>query len=46
MNAKLRALLVSLLLLTSAGAMLSACNTVHGAGKDLEHGSDEVKDAF
>jgi predicted small secreted protein len=46
MNAKLRALFLSLLLLASAGAILSACNTFHGAGEDLEQGSDSVKKAL
>jgi predicted small secreted protein len=46
MNRKIRAMFLSLFLLTSAGAILSACNTVHGAGEDLEHGSDDVKKAL
>ena len=43
MNTKIRSLVLSLFLLTSAGAILSACNTVHGAGEDIEHSSDTVK---
>lgn len=31
--------------LVSATLILSACNTVKGAGKDLESASDTVKDA-
>lgn len=32
-----------LVLLAGAASLLSACNTVHGAGQDLEQGSDAVK---
>jgi predicted small secreted protein len=43
MRRKLVVLFFPLLLLTGAGAALSACHTVHGAGEDLESGSDSVK---
>jgi predicted small secreted protein len=33
-------------LLTSVGGFLTACNTVHGAGEDLEKGSDKVEKAL
>jgi predicted small secreted protein len=33
------------LLLALAGAVVSACNTVEGAGKDLERGGEKVQDA-
>ena len=46
MNIKIKSLLLSLFLLMSAGAILSACNTVHGAGEDLEHSSNAVKKAL
>jgi len=46
MRTKLSALFLSIFLLTGAAAMLSACHTVHGAGEDLEHGSDDVKKAL
>jgi predicted small secreted protein len=31
---------------SAAAIALSACNTVSGAGKDLQEGSDAVKDAI
>ncbi len=34
---------LTLFLLTAAGASLSACNTVRGAGEDLEQGSSSVQ---
>jgi predicted small secreted protein len=37
---------LALLLLLGAGAMLSACNTVHGMGEDLQNTSDTVKKAL
>jgi predicted small secreted protein len=43
MNMKIKSLMLSLFLLMSAGAILSACGTVHGAGEDLEHGSNAVE---
>jgi predicted small secreted protein len=43
MRANLRSLLLSFLLLTSAGLALGACHTVHGAGEDIERSSDAVK---
>jgi len=46
MRRKFAMLFLSLLLLTGAGAALSACHTVHGAGEDLESGSDSVKRQF
>ena len=33
------------LVVGGAALSLAACNTVHGAGKDLESASDSVKDA-
>jgi predicted small secreted protein len=46
MHRKFATFLLSLFLLMSAGALLSACNTVHGAGEDLEVASDKVKQKF
>jgi predicted small secreted protein len=46
MRTKLATLFLSLLLLTSVGALLSACGTVHGAGEDLESGSNAVRRAL
>jgi predicted small secreted protein len=46
MRTKIKVLVLSFLLLTSAGFILSACNTVHGAGEDIERGSDAVKKAL
>jgi predicted small secreted protein len=43
MRRKLAMFFFSLLLLTGAGGLLSACHTVHGAGQDLESGSDSVQ---
>lgn len=33
-------------LIAVAAVALTACNTVSGAGKDLQEGSDAVKDAI
>ena len=38
--------LIALFLLAGAGALLSACKTVHGMGQDIENASDAVKKAF
>lgn len=43
MRRNISALLLGFMLLISAGAFLSACNTVHGAGEDLEDSSNAVK---
>ena len=43
MRHKLSALFLGFVLLISAGTFLTACNTVHGAGEDLEQSSDKVK---
>ena len=43
MRHKLSALILGFALLMSAGTFLSACNTVHGAGEDLEQSSNKVK---
>jgi len=43
MNHSLKTLLVAMIL-ASAGA-LSACNTVEGAGKDVERAGEKVQDA-
>jgi len=43
MRRNIAKLFLSLFLLTSAGTLLSACNTVHGAGEDMEKSSDKVK---
>ena len=37
---------LAMALLTVAGAVLSACNTVHGMGQDLESADDSVKNLF
>lgn len=37
---------LALLLLTGMAALLSACNTVHGMGQDIENASDAVKKAL
>jgi entericidin B len=39
----IRGLLIALVL--GAGAAVSACNTVEGAGKDMEAGGEAVQDA-
>lgn len=46
MRRQLAILLLSLLVLGSAGALLSACGTVHGAGDDLERSSNAVRRAL
>lgn len=38
--------LLAVILLTVAGALLSACNTVHGLGQDIQDASDAVKKMF
>ena len=37
---------LAIALLTAAGALLSACNTFHGMGQDIEDASDSVKTLF
>jgi predicted small secreted protein len=36
----------ALMLLAGAGAVLSACNTVHGMGQDIENSADAVRKAL
>ncbi|HKW53519.1 MAG TPA: entericidin A/B family lipoprotein [Stellaceae bacterium] len=36
---------VALFLLTSAGAMLSACNTTRGVGEDMQSGGAALSDS-
>jgi predicted small secreted protein len=36
---------LSVLLMTSAITLVPACNTVEGAGKDIEKGGEKLKDA-
>ncbi len=43
MNQSLK-ILVAAMILASAGA-ISACNTVEGAGKDIERAGEKVQDA-
>jgi len=43
MRKKLAMLLLSLLVLGSAGALLEGCSTVHGMGDDLQSGSNTVR---
>ncbi len=38
------ALLLSMLFLAGVTATLTACNTVEGAGKDIEQGGKAIKD--
>lgn len=38
------ALLLSTLFLAGAAATLSGCNTIEGAGKDIEKGGGAIKD--
>ena len=33
------------LFLTSAFAVMSGCNTMHGAGRDIERGGEKIQDA-
>ena len=37
---------LALAVLTGTAALLSACNTVHGLGQDIENSSDTVKKAL
>jgi predicted small secreted protein len=46
MRSKFAMLFLTMLLITGAVALLSACSTVHGAGDDLERGSDDVRKAL
>jgi predicted small secreted protein len=46
MRAKFAMLFLTVLLISGAVAMLSACSTVHGAGDDLERGSDDVRQSM
>ena len=46
MHTKLMAGLLAMLLLTGAAALLSACNTIHGLGQDIQNASDTVKKAL
>ena len=43
MRHKLSGLFLGFVLLISASTFLTACNTVHGAGEDLERSSDKVE---
>ncbi len=36
--------LIAMLMLAGAAATLSACNTVEGAGKDIQSGGKAIKD--
>ena len=36
---------LALAMITVALTSLTACNTVHGAGKDIERGGEKLKDA-
>ncbi len=36
--------LIAMLMLAGAAATLSACNTVEGAGKDIQQGGKAMKD--
>ena len=44
MTKKLFALLITTLFITGIAATLTACNTVEGAGKDIEKGGKAIKD--
>ncbi|HXQ53758.1 MAG TPA: entericidin EcnAB [Stellaceae bacterium] len=46
MQRKLVTGVLALFFLTGAAALLSACNTVHGMGQDIENLSDAVKKAI
>jgi entericidin B len=35
---------VALLVVLFAGGVMAGCNTIHGAGKDLERGGEKVQD--
>jgi predicted small secreted protein len=37
---------LAVMLLAGAGALLGACNTMHGLGQDIQDASDAVKNAF
>jgi len=37
--------LATLSFVTASGAALTGCNTVQGAGKDIERGGEKVQDA-
>lgn len=39
------ALVVTVVALGAAAAVLSGCNTVHGAGQDIERGGEKLQDA-
>ena len=41
----MKRLLLTLLLLSFSSAFLIGCNTVEGAGKDIEAAGEEVQDA-
>ena len=43
---RLIAALIAAGCLAAAGASLSGCNTVEGAGEDLQEASQNVRDAF
>jgi predicted small secreted protein len=36
---------IAVALFCSAGLSVSACNTVHGAGRDVERGGEKIQDA-
>ena len=46
MRGKLAILLLSLLFLGTAGVFLEGCSMVHGAGEDLQSGSDAGRRAM
>ena len=46
MRGKMAILLLSLLFLGTAGAFLEGCSTVHGAGEDLQSGSNAGRRAM
>ena len=37
--------IIALFLTAAAGLFLSACNTIHGAGKDIERGGEDIQHA-
>ena len=46
MRGKLAILLLSLLFLGTAGAFLEGCSAIHGAGEDLQSGSNAGRKAM
>jgi predicted small secreted protein len=45
LNMKFLKQLFALMVILSALTSLTACNTMHGAGKDIERGGEKLKDA-